>query len=171
MEYYDGIEDNDNVARYAMVQGTLENAEWASIDNNCQSRFRMAYDMAHVYFELYCDKKVEVTITPEFNLMHPGASMLFYANNTMGLVYNAKRHLSVFGETEEAEYSKYRNRYISSGDETHIRITFDRQDIGLEIMRPFRMHINAGGSWSEGDKNCCQDFRPSGDIFGWILPQ
>jgi len=171
LEYYDGVEDNDDVARYTMVRGTLENAEWTDIDSGYQSKFRMAYDASHVYFELYCDEKTVVTITPEFNLMHPGASVLFYANNTMGLVYNAKRHLSVFGETEEAEYARYQNRYISSGDETHIRITFDRKDIGLEVMRPFRMHINAGGSWSKGAGTGSQDFRPGADIFGWILPQ
>lgn len=170
LAYYDGEEDNPDVKRYEMYNTDISDAKWETISEQHGSMFRMAYDDKYLYLELKCDEKRTFTVSPEFQLLWPRVSMLLLPNGNALLETICRKHFSVFGDVETAEYDLYANRHIVEGDGTYICVTFDRAKLGFDIMRPFRMRFVAGKSWCKDDCTV-KSHAPRPGEYGWILPQ
>ena len=156
--------------QYEMYNTDISEAKWEVINQKNGAKFRMAYDDKHLYLELQCDEKRTFVVSPEFQLMWPDISIYLSPNGDAILDPILKKHFSVFGEVEKAELAKYANRRVAEGEGTGIAITFDRTELGMETMRPFRMGFSAGKSWCVDD--CpVKSHSPRPGIYGWILPK
>jgi len=141
LEFYDGIEDNGDVARYTLKSCDIGLAKWASIGD--ASKFRMAYDEKNIYLELSGKKGTEFTITAEFV---PMIRSVVVDISPMGTVRLGRDHLfynSLFGERGEAELKKWSDIRTVIGDETSMMLTLDRETFGITELRPFRVRINS----------------------------
>ena len=173
LEYYEGIENNDELKQYALPFGALEKSPWEEINAASGSKFRMSYDEDKLYIELFSNAKEPFSLSPEFRLLWPNADVIIEPDGVSYLTMDGTRNFGLFGERGEAELNKYQIAVLSDTN-THMVITINRADVGLQTMRPFKMKICADKcSW-------CQEERPiymlgksktSPGDFGWILPQ
>ncbi len=174
LEYYDGVEDNDKIKRYTMSNSGLRTAPWEFIGDKNNSKFRIAYDAKHIYLELCSERKVTFGLSPEFKLLWPDATMNISDGGKLKLGGNSFMYNSLFGEREQKEYDKYSHMDVCNGLGTHVVFTFDIEKIGLDVVRPFKLKVIAGGaSWCNEDKPVHvlgkSDVSPG--EYGWILPQ
>ncbi len=155
LEFYDGIEDNDEVARYDLRSSGLESADWANIEDI--AKFRMTYDDNSIVIELVGGNDVEYALTAEFVPMRRGVVAEISPLGTVRLGRDALMYNSLFGERGAEELKKWSNIKVSCGDETRMILTLDRKDFGLTELRPFRMRIN-------GSRVDYREFDPAGKM-------
>ena len=173
LEYYDGVEDDPEIKRYALTACEIENARWENIGDGANSRFRLSYDSENLYIELESSEKRTFTIAPEFRLMYPDAVIDVKSDGAVSLRDDAFLYNSLFGERRRRELAKYENIRPLNGDGTHLLLTLKRSDIGFDKMRPFKLKIKVGGiSWCQTEpiKSTLghDDVHP--EEYGWILP-
>lgn len=174
LEYYEGIEEHDNIKRYVIYNKGLNNALWEPIGDGNNSKFRMAYDNEHLYLEMASDGKVTFVLSPEFRLLWPDATMHISHNGSLKLTNDSLIYYSLFGEREKREYKKYENIKVDAESGTHILLTLDKKEIGLERIRPFKLKIMVDEvSWCNAENPIVTlgkgDIIP--DRYGWILPE
>jgi len=172
LEYYDGIEDNDSIKKYCIDSSKLENSSWENINIATGSRFRMSYDENKLYIELFSSIKEQFILSPEFRLLWPNADIVIESNGVSYLTADGIQNFGLFKERGNNELNKYNITSLSDRN-THLIVSIKREDIGLDVIRPFKMKITAGKtSW-------CQEENPvyvlgktktSPGDFGWILP-
>ncbi len=181
LEYYEGIEDNDNLKVYHMPQG-IENAPWENIGDSGKHKFRMAYGERKLILELWSEQDDALfLVSPEYRLTKPNVNMRFNKNGFAYFSSTEYMFNQMLRERAEEELYKYRNTEILSDTEFHLRITLDIEEIGLDRIRPMKMRfmVNEKDKW-------CTHHRPSGvdimpavtlgkydtipDEFGWVVP-
>ena len=172
LEYYDGIEDNDDIKRYSLFNTNIENTAWEDINTAAGSKFRMAYDDSNLYIELQSNTKEAFSLIPEFRLFWPDAEIFINQDGTSELSTDGIRFSGLYKEGLTRELEKYQITSLG-GEGTHMLITISRNNAGLDSIRPFKMKITAGEtSWCQEDKpvySLGKSKITPGD-FGWILP-
>lgn len=172
LEYYDGIEDNEDLKRYSLLNTNIENAAWEDINTDLGSKFRMAYDESNLYIELQSNTKENFSLIPEFRLFWPEAEIFINHDGTSELSIDAIRFSGLFKDGLTRELEKYQITPLD-GEGTHMLVTISRSDVGLETIRPFKMKITAGETlWCREEKPVyfLGKSKISPGDFGWILP-
>ncbi|MBR1969783.1 MAG: hypothetical protein IKA17_05465 [Clostridia bacterium] len=172
LEYYDGIEDNEDLKRYSLLNTNIENATWEVINTVIGSKFRMAYDDSNLYIELQSNEKENFVLTPEFRLLWPDAEIFINPNGTPELTSDGLHFFGLFDEKIAKELGKYQITVLTNKG-THLLVTIRRSDVGLETIRPFKMKITAGETlWCREEKPVyfLGKSKISPGDFGWILP-
>lgn len=174
LEYYEGVEDAPDVKRYNMSKTGLRAAKWEFIGDRSNSKFRVAYDRAHIWLELCSEAKTTFTVQPEFSLMWPDATMHVGYDGALKLGVSSKLYYSLFGKREEKEYAKYAHMQTARGSGTHVIFRFDLEEIGLDRIRPMKLKVSAGGvSWcvEKDPVHVLGKHEVSPGEYGWLLPE
>ncbi len=173
LEYYDGIEDYDEIKRYTMKKGDIANAQWESIDEEYDTKFKMSYDAENLYIELYDTVDSLFNVSPEFRLLWPNPDIEFGFGGTKNSTSVNLWNYCIFGDRVEKELNKYQVTSIPDKG-THLLIKINRSDIGLEENRPFKIKFNTKtkhmSSWCTEDNPVVTLGKPNvvpGD-YGWI---
>lgn len=172
LEYYEGIEENNEIKSYSLSMSDLAQATWEEIGEASGSKFRMSYDDERLYIELFSNLRENFILSPEFRLLWPNADIVIEADGVSYLTSSGTTFFGLFKERGEEELKKY-NIHALSDSNTHLVVSIKRSDIGLELIRPFKMKVTAGEiSW-------CREQNPiytlgkektSPGDFGWIIP-
>ena len=180
LAYYDGVEDNPHVSRYNMVKGDIEAAEWEVFGTG--NKFRLSYDQTNLYIELFGKADTLFTVCPEFELTRAKAPARFDKNGILPVDVNEYLYFQLDGEKVEEEYGIYRNLQIFEEEDTHLLLTINLEEIGLNPMRPFKLKVQANKeTWcDEPEREKSPEIMPKGRLgrfslasveYGWIIPK
>lgn len=176
LEYYEGIEDSDDLKYYTLSHTGLQDAPWEQIDATTDCRFRASSDGDNLYLEVFRQGREVFTLSPEYRLLWPAADVIFQPDGSTTLGACARLYYGLFGDRYDAELEKYRVRSLSQTD-THLVITADRKALGYAEDRPMKMKLTSGAPGKE--VSWCQEDNPvwtlgkwlavPGD-YGWLMP-
>jgi len=182
LAYYEGEEEHPGLKRYPMTKGSIEQASWEPVGESGNHRFRMAYDDEKIYLELESQEQVTFYICPEYRLLHPDVRVNFGPNGLLPFDSTHYMNEQMFGQNRDAERAKYRNCQILPGDGTHLLLTLDQKELGMDRMRPMKLKIVAGEEYwtKELPRPYTSVTLPRGNLgrytqipedYGWIIPK